>query len=145
MVASVKWVDEIIDDTPYEITENFMAELFDKHNIDFIVHGDDPCLLPVRLPRPLPGPLPRASLPTTNWRDCIANVSIHLLYPAKKTRAKTVGGPLELSVSKARYKRILLGNRTVTRCHAVRPLPSSHLSLLGLPFSEEAARYTPGA
>jgi ethanolamine-phosphate cytidylyltransferase len=57
MVASVKWVDEVIENTPYEITETFMAELFDKHNIDFIVHGDDPCLLPVR---PAPArPLPR--------------------------------------------------------------------------------------
>jgi hypothetical protein len=74
MVASVKWVDEIIDNTPYEITENFMAELFDKHNIDFIVHGDDPCLLPVRLPWPSPCTVAtRASWPATLWGDWIAN------------------------------------------------------------------------
>eukprot|EP00976_Prorocentrum_cordatum_P033186 676038-Prorocentrum_minimum.AAC.4 len=47
MVSAVKWVDEVIPNTPYEITEEFMTELFEKHKIDFIVHGDDPCLLPV--------------------------------------------------------------------------------------------------
>ena len=47
MVSAVKWVDEVIADVPYEITEDFMTELFEKHKIDFIVHGDDPCLLPV--------------------------------------------------------------------------------------------------
>jgi len=46
MVSAVKWVDEVIPNTPYEITEEFMTELFEKHKIDFIVHGDDPCLLP---------------------------------------------------------------------------------------------------
>lgn len=112
MVASVKWVDEIIDNTPYEITENFMAELFDKHNIDFIVHGDDPCLLPVRLPRPLPGPLLRARLCLRLTGDSIANASIHLLNPAMKTRRNTAG-PLALSVSEARYQRILLWKQQV--------------------------------
>ncbi|KAF7145657.1 hypothetical protein RHSIM_Rhsim04G0119500 [Rhododendron simsii] len=38
-------VDEVIPDAPYAITEEFMKKLFDEYNIDYIIHGDDPCLL----------------------------------------------------------------------------------------------------
>ncbi|KAJ3693475.1 hypothetical protein LUZ60_008955 [Juncus effusus] len=46
LVKGLKWVDEVIPDAPYEITEEFMNKLFNKYNIDYIIHGDDPCLLP---------------------------------------------------------------------------------------------------
>jgi ethanolamine-phosphate cytidylyltransferase len=46
VVESCKWVDEMILDVPYDINEQFMNELWHKHKIDYIVHGDDPCLLP---------------------------------------------------------------------------------------------------
>ncbi|RWW25383.1 hypothetical protein BHE74_00029559 [Ensete ventricosum] len=46
MVGAVKWVDEVIPDAPYAITEKFMKKLFTEYNIDYIIHGDDPCLLP---------------------------------------------------------------------------------------------------
>jgi ethanolamine-phosphate cytidylyltransferase len=46
MVSSVKWVDEVIEDAPYAINEEFMNKLFTEYNIDYIIHGDDPCLLP---------------------------------------------------------------------------------------------------
>lgn len=46
MVSGVKWVDEVIPDAPYAITEDFMKKLFDEYNIDYIIHGDDPCILP---------------------------------------------------------------------------------------------------
>ncbi|KAL2557620.1 Ethanolamine-phosphate cytidylyltransferase [Forsythia ovata] len=46
MVSAVKWVDEVISDAPYAITEDFMRKLFDEYNIDYIIHGDDPCILP---------------------------------------------------------------------------------------------------
>jgi len=46
MVNAVKWVDEVISDAPYAITEEFMKKLFDEYNIDYIIHGDDPCVLP---------------------------------------------------------------------------------------------------
>ena len=31
---------------PYELNPEFLEELFTKHRIDYVVHGDDPCLLP---------------------------------------------------------------------------------------------------
>ncbi|XP_020526751.1 choline-phosphate cytidylyltransferase A isoform X2 [Amborella trichopoda] len=46
MVSGLKWVDEVIANAPYAITENFMNSLFDEYKIDYIIHGDDPCLLP---------------------------------------------------------------------------------------------------
>ncbi|OVA19276.1 Cytidyltransferase-like domain [Macleaya cordata] len=46
LVKGLKWVDEVIANAPYEITEQFMDRLFNEHKIDYIIHGDDPCLLP---------------------------------------------------------------------------------------------------
>mmetsp|Transcript_69314 Transcript_69314/g.219324 ORF Transcript_69314/g.219324 Transcript_69314/m.219324 type:complete len:331 (+) Transcript_69314:565-1557(+) len=46
MVEGVKWVDEVIRGVPYELSNEFCKELFTKHGIDYIVHGDDPCILP---------------------------------------------------------------------------------------------------
>ncbi|KAK4432224.1 Ethanolamine-phosphate cytidylyltransferase [Sesamum alatum] len=46
MVSAIKWVDEVIPDAPYAITKDFMKKLFDEYNIDYIIHGDDPCVLP---------------------------------------------------------------------------------------------------
>ncbi|KAK9085748.1 hypothetical protein Sjap_026159 [Stephania japonica] len=46
MVNAVKWVDEVIPDAPYAITEEFMKKLFNEYDIDYIIHGDDPCILP---------------------------------------------------------------------------------------------------
>ncbi|KAL3830116.1 hypothetical protein ACJIZ3_018918 [Penstemon smallii] len=46
LVSGLKWVDEVIPNAPYEITEDFMNRLFNEHDIDYIIHGDDPCLLP---------------------------------------------------------------------------------------------------
>ncbi len=33
-------------DAPYELSPEFLHLLFTKHRIDYVVHGDDPCLLP---------------------------------------------------------------------------------------------------
>lgn len=46
LVGGLKWVDEVIPNAPYEITEQFMKTLFNEYKIDYIIHGDDPCLLP---------------------------------------------------------------------------------------------------
>lgn len=46
LVSGLKWVDEVITDAPYAITEQFLNRLFHEYNIDYVIHGDDPCLLP---------------------------------------------------------------------------------------------------
>ncbi|QHO49817.1 Ethanolamine-phosphate cytidylyltransferase [Arachis hypogaea] len=45
-VFGLKWVDEVITDAPYAITEEFLNHLFYEYNIDYVIPGDDPCLLP---------------------------------------------------------------------------------------------------
>jgi ethanolamine-phosphate cytidylyltransferase len=37
MVKSCRYVDEVIEDAPTEITEEFLR----KYNIDLVIHGDD--------------------------------------------------------------------------------------------------------
>lgn len=46
LVDSIKWVDEVITGVPYDLSPEFINDLFTKHRIDYIIHGDDPCLLP---------------------------------------------------------------------------------------------------
>lgn len=46
MIDSVKWVGQVITGVPYELTPAFLDELLTKHRIDYVVHGDDPCILP---------------------------------------------------------------------------------------------------
>jgi ethanolamine-phosphate cytidylyltransferase len=46
LVESVKWVDEVLTGVPYDLTPEFLDELFTKHRIDYVIHGDDPCILP---------------------------------------------------------------------------------------------------
>lgn len=46
LVESVKWVDEVLTGVPYDLTPEFVEELFTKHRIDYVIHGDDPCILP---------------------------------------------------------------------------------------------------
>ncbi|KAG2485044.1 hypothetical protein HYH03_016143 [Edaphochlamys debaryana] len=46
LVDAVKWVDEILTDVPYDLNPEFIQDLFTKHRIDYIIHGDDPCRLP---------------------------------------------------------------------------------------------------
>jgi len=39
-VSHCRYVDEIVEDAPWYITREFL----DKHKIDFVAHGEDPCL-----------------------------------------------------------------------------------------------------
>lgn len=43
-LAACKFVDEVIRSAPYDLTEDWVRTLVDVHKIDFIVHGDDPCI-----------------------------------------------------------------------------------------------------
>ncbi len=37
---------------PYDLTPKFLEELLTKHKIDYVIHGDDPCILPGTAPLP---------------------------------------------------------------------------------------------
>lgn len=44
-VAGCSFVDEVIEKTPYVMTEEYLAWVVEKYKIDYVVHGDDPCLV----------------------------------------------------------------------------------------------------
>jgi len=43
MVLGCRFVDEIIPYCPYVMTEDYIDKIMEEHEIDFFVHGDDPC------------------------------------------------------------------------------------------------------
>eukprot|EP01041_Mallomonas_annulata_P005193 gene5193-10385_t len=45
MVKSCKWVDEVVTDVPYIMNEEYIHYIINKYKVDYIVHGDDPCIV----------------------------------------------------------------------------------------------------
>ncbi|KAJ1461941.1 hypothetical protein M885DRAFT_505958 [Pelagophyceae sp. CCMP2097] len=45
MVAACKFVDEVVPHVPYVMDDAYIAKIMQEHRIDFIVHGDDPCIV----------------------------------------------------------------------------------------------------
>mmetsp|Transcript_24301 Transcript_24301/g.45243 ORF Transcript_24301/g.45243 Transcript_24301/m.45243 type:complete len:501 (+) Transcript_24301:272-1774(+) len=45
MVQSCKFVDEVIPNTPYIMSKEYIDWVIETHNVDYIVHGDDPCIV----------------------------------------------------------------------------------------------------
>ena len=46
MVSGCKFVDEVVPGCPYVMNEKYLAYIIEKFSIDYVVHGDDPCLTP---------------------------------------------------------------------------------------------------
>eukprot|EP00606_Chrysophyceae_sp_TOSAG23-5_P000795 GSChrysophyteH2.ASY1.ANO1.339.1 assembled CDS len=45
-VAGCKFVDEVVKEVPYVMSPEYVKYIIEKYDIDYIVHGDDPCLTP---------------------------------------------------------------------------------------------------
>mmetsp|Transcript_31533 Transcript_31533/g.46785 ORF Transcript_31533/g.46785 Transcript_31533/m.46785 type:complete len:515 (-) Transcript_31533:147-1691(-) len=45
MVQACKFVDEVIPGAPYIMNREYLDYVFDKYKIDYVIHGDDPCLV----------------------------------------------------------------------------------------------------
>lgn len=45
MVESCKFVDEVVPGCPYIMTEKYVNYVIEKYNIDYVIHGDDPCFV----------------------------------------------------------------------------------------------------
>lgn len=43
--AGCKFVDAVEPECPYIMNDEYLMHIIDKWNIDFVVHGDDPCLV----------------------------------------------------------------------------------------------------
>lgn len=46
LVLTLAFNESFPADVPYDLSPEFIEELFTKHRIDYVIHGDDPCLLP---------------------------------------------------------------------------------------------------
>jgi ethanolamine-phosphate cytidylyltransferase len=45
MVSACKFVDEVVPDCPYVMNKGYLDHVIEKYNIDYVVHGDDPCFV----------------------------------------------------------------------------------------------------
>jgi ethanolamine-phosphate cytidylyltransferase len=45
MVDACKFVDHVIPDCPYIMNQKYLDWVVNEHKIDFVVHGDDPCIV----------------------------------------------------------------------------------------------------
>lgn len=44
-VRGCKWVDEVVPGVPYIMNDEYLMNIIEKYKIDYIVHGDDPCIV----------------------------------------------------------------------------------------------------
>lgn len=44
-VRACKWVDQVVTGVPYIMNEEYLLHVIDKYKIDYVVHGDDPCVV----------------------------------------------------------------------------------------------------
>lgn len=45
MVASCKFVDEVVPGVPYVMNQEYLEYIIEKYRIDYVIHGDDPCIV----------------------------------------------------------------------------------------------------
>jgi len=45
MVEACKFVDQVVPDCPYIMSKEYLDYVIKEYNIDFVVHGDDPCIV----------------------------------------------------------------------------------------------------
>jgi ethanolamine-phosphate cytidylyltransferase len=38
-------VDEVVEHVPYMVDDEYLRNLIEKYEIDYVVHGDDPCIV----------------------------------------------------------------------------------------------------
>ncbi|CAM9098554.1 unnamed protein product, partial [Chrysoparadoxa australica] len=44
-VEGCKWVDEVVPNVPYIMSAEYLDMIIKKYDIDYVVHGDDPCIV----------------------------------------------------------------------------------------------------
>ncbi|EED87956.1 phospholid cytidylyltransferase [Thalassiosira pseudonana CCMP1335] len=45
MVQGCKFVDEVVPNCPYIMTSEYLEHIFNTYGVDYVVHGDDPCIV----------------------------------------------------------------------------------------------------
>lgn len=45
MVRGCKFVDKVVEGCPYVMNEEYLNHVISEYNIDYVIHGDDPCIV----------------------------------------------------------------------------------------------------
>jgi ethanolamine-phosphate cytidylyltransferase len=45
VVQACRWVDQVVPNVPYVMNDEYLEYIIKEYNIDYIVHGDDPCIV----------------------------------------------------------------------------------------------------
>jgi len=45
VVFCCRWADLVLPEVPYVMNEEYINYLFEHHKVDYVVHGDDPCIV----------------------------------------------------------------------------------------------------
>jgi ethanolamine-phosphate cytidylyltransferase len=45
MVSACKFVDEVVPNCPYVMSKEYLDYVIEKYDVDYVVHGDDPCIV----------------------------------------------------------------------------------------------------
>lgn len=45
MVSACKFVDEVVPNCPYVMSKEYLDYVIENYDIDYVVHGDDPCIV----------------------------------------------------------------------------------------------------
>lgn len=45
MVKACKFVDQVVPDCPYVMNKEYLDYVIEKYDIDYVIHGDDPCIV----------------------------------------------------------------------------------------------------
>merc|ERR1711957_420612 len=45
MVRGCKFVDQVVEGCPYVMNQEYLNQVINKYNIDYVIHGDDPCIV----------------------------------------------------------------------------------------------------
>lgn len=106
--ALTEWWRPRLRDAPYDLTPEFTHQLKDEYKIDYIVHGDDPCIT-VRPTHPPTDahvllPVPSCPLPGACWHRMTLRTPCdcrpHVRYSAT---ARTRTPPPRSSVRRRRH------------------------------------------
>ena len=46
LVRGCRWVDQVVENVPYVMNNEYLQYIFKHYNVDYVVHGDDACLTP---------------------------------------------------------------------------------------------------
>lgn len=44
-VSACKFVDEVVPNVPYVMNQEYLNNIIETYNIDYVIHGDDPCIV----------------------------------------------------------------------------------------------------